>query len=104
MTEGCPGNPCALTVELHLRAIAFRIKICHDRVHILSGDALSALEALVDVQLELSQQRHNKEITVEVGKGFLQEADLELQIGIRLQQMCPHQRLVEIRRHLGYEQ
>src|SRR5687768_4804792 len=104
MAECCPRDSSALAVELYLRAIAFGVKISHDRIHVIGGHTLSALDALVDFQLELCQYWHNKEISMEVGKGFFQQADLELWIILRLQQMCPYHCLVKIRGDLCHEQ
>jgi hypothetical protein len=46
---------------------------------------LPALHALVDFQLELRQDGHDKEVTVEIGKRFLEQADLKLRIVVRFQ-------------------
>src|SRR5687768_12051742 len=104
MPKCCPGNPGALSVELHFRAVALCIEISHERVHIVGGYALAAFDAAMDFQFKLRQQRHDEEVAVEIGEGFLQQTDLKLRIWICLEQMCAHHCLVEIGCDLSDEQ
>jgi len=103
MPKRRPGDAHPIAVHVHLVTVAFGEEVCHQRDHVIGREALAAFHPLMRLQLEARQRGHDEEVAVEVGHRLLDEPDLESGVGLRAQQIIPHERLMEVGGHLCHK-
>ena len=91
-TDPVPVSP----TDIDLGSEDLEHQVRHQFVESVGGECDAPLHALMDLELQPRERRHDEEVAIEVGHRLFDDSDLERGVGLRREQVTARKRLVHV--------